>query len=135
VPDNLLSQLQARSYPVVATQIQGKKPPTAPISSGSSFADVLKQHVGTQESLHISRHANLRMQQRGLNLNAADLAKLGQAVKDAEAKGAKDTYVLYGNAGFVVNVPNRTVVTAMTHNSETVVTNVDSVVVVPRLDR
>lgn len=83
----------------------------------------------------MSAHATQRMQQRGLSLNGADWSQIGQAVDKAESKGAKEAYLMYGNAGFVINVPNRTVITAMINQEDTVVTNIDSVVIVPRLDR
>lgn len=38
---------------------------------------------------------------------------LGQAMQDLEAKGARDALLIRSDAAFVVNVPNRTVVTAI----------------------
>lgn len=70
------------------------------------------------------------MQQRGVALTQADIVKLQQAVDKAGQKGSKDVYVVYGQTGFVVNVPNRTVITAMSNQDQPVVTNIDSVVVV-----
>lgn len=87
------------------------------------------------QTLQFSAHAKTRMMARGLALSPADHVRLGQAVGAAAQKGARDTYISFGDIGFVVHVPNRTVVTAMTHQEQTIVTNVDSIVVVPRPDR
>ena len=39
--------------------------------------------------------------------------KLNKAVSGAASKGAKDSLVLLNNMAFIVNIPNRTIVTAM----------------------
>jgi flagellar operon protein len=103
----------------------------------ASFADVLRQvqQQGSTGGLKVSAHASTRISQRGVTMTAQDWMQVSHAVDRAEAKGCRDAYVVYGNTGFVVNVPNRTVVTAMVHQDYTIVTNIDSVVMIPRLDR
>ncbi len=104
----------------------------------SSFAEVLQQakDKSSQDiSLRVSAHAASRMQARGVHMTQEDWNKLGQAVAKAEEKGSKDAYVVYGHNGFVVNIKNRTVVTTMVDKEAPIVTNIDSVVIVPRLDR
>jgi flagellar operon protein len=107
-------------------------------SNAPSFADMLQMEqtkANTDTTLHISAHAETRMRERGVEMTNEDWRSVGEAVKKAEQKGSKDTYVMYGNTGFVVNVKNHTVVTTMVACDAPIVTNVDSVVVVPRLDR
>jgi flagellar operon protein len=99
------------------------------------FDRVSKQSPETGNgNLKISAHARERMKQRGFELKEQDLAQLSQAVDKAQKKGSRDAYLLYGNAGYIVNVPNRTVITAVTNADDTIVTNIDSVVIVPRPD-
>lgn len=100
-----------------------------------SFADVLRKVEREPNALKVSAHASQRLEQRGLHLTGADWSRLGQAVDKAQTKGAKEAFLMYGDTGLVVNVPNRTVITAMVNQADTVVTNIDSVVIVPRLDR
>ncbi|OFW75327.1 MAG: hypothetical protein A2201_04400 [Alicyclobacillus sp. RIFOXYA1_FULL_53_8] len=103
-------------------------------TNGSAFADVLAKAQGQPSPLRFSAHAESRLLERGLNLSKADLTRIQSAVDKAGSKGAKDAYVVYGDTGFVVNVPNRTVITAMANHDDPVVTNIDSVVVVSRPD-
>jgi flagellar operon protein len=59
------------------------------------------------------------------------MEKLNKAVSGAASKGAKDSLILMPNMAFIVNIPNRTVVTAMDGESirDNVFTNIDSTVI------
>jgi flagellar operon protein len=94
-----------------------------------SFRDVLTQQ---QQQLKFSHHAEQRLQQRGIELLPDQLARISLAIDQAAAKGAKDSLVLFQDIAMIVNVPNRTVVTAMDGNSmkEHIFTQIDSAVVV-----
>lgn len=129
---DFLNGLPVRPY-TTPTKAPGQPPKSA--GSAASFADTLTKAQEKAGGLKFSAHAMQRIQQRGIPLQAKDVQKLEQAVEMMAQKGSRDGYVLYGNQGFVVNVPNRTVVTTMTHDSPTVITKVDSVAVVPRLDQ
>ncbi len=93
-----------------------------------SFRDVLNQ----QQQLKFSHHAEQRLQQRGIELLPDQITRIANAVEQAAAKGAKDSLVLFRDIAMIVNVPNRTVVTAMDGNSmkEHIFTQIDSAVVV-----
>jgi flagellar operon protein len=93
----------------------------------TSFRDLL-----SQQQLKFSHHAEQRLQQRGISLLPEQLTRIADAVEQAAAKGAKDSLVLFRDIAMIVNVPNRTVVTAMDGNSmkEHIFTQIDSAVVV-----
>jgi len=82
--------------------------------------------------IKFSHHAETRLAERGIRMNPERLAKLEDAVKQAEAKGAKESLILTSDAAFIVNVQNRTVVTAIDHGSlqQHVFTQIDSAVIV-----
>ena len=61
----------------------------------------------------ISSHAWQRIQQRGISMTKAQHHSLGEAMKTLAAKGARDALLMRADAAFVVNVPNRTVITAL----------------------
>jgi flagellar operon protein len=93
-----------------------------------AFADVL--HKSAHE-LKFSAHAQSRLTSRNIDLTPEIMRKLDEAVTGAEPKGARDSLVLLAGLAFIVNVPNRTVVTAMDGASvkENVFTNIDSAVI------
>lgn len=93
----------------------------------SSFESVFQREL---ERLKFSKHATQRLSTRDISLDEAQLNKLQEAVKKAEEKGARDSLVMLNNTAFIVNIPNRTVVTAMpvSPEEENVFTNIDSVV-------
>jgi flagellar operon protein len=116
--------LQAPQRPVPARH-QGAT------GSESPFAKILDAKAAPQP-LAFSRHAQERLQARGISLSEQDLTQLAGAVETVAKKGGKDSLVMLGNAAFVVSVTNRTVVTAMDRASMqgNVFTNIDSAVVV-----
>ena len=93
-----------------------------------SFQSIFSEEL---EKIKISNHAAKRLEARNIHLNATELNKLKDAVDKAEAKGAKDSLVMMDQTAFIVNIPNRTVITAlsMAESKENVFTNIDSVVI------
>lgn len=96
-----------------------------PVSS--SFDSIFKQEL---EKVKFSNHALKRLESRNIQLSESDIEKIQSAVEKAELKGAKDSLVMMNKTAFIVNIPNKTVVTAMdvTNSNENVFTNIDSVV-------
>lgn len=82
--------------------------------------------------IQFSKHAEKRLQSRNLSLNPVERAKLQDAVSSLEKKGAKDSLVLMGELALIVNVPSKTVVTAIAKDQmkDQVFTNIDSTVLV-----
>jgi flagellar operon protein len=82
--------------------------------------------------LKFSAHANQRLMERKIQLDSATMNRVNDAVDRAAAKGVEDTLVLTNGAALIVNVPNRTVVTAMdrTQLEGNVFTNIDGAVIV-----
>lgn len=103
-----------------------------PDGGAGSFEATFNEVLASKAAVRFSKHAEERMRARGIQLSPLDLAKLGQAFNEAEARGARDSLVLTGSVAYVVNVPSRTVVTAL-QGGETrghVFTNIDSAVVI-----
>jgi flagellar operon protein len=84
-------------------------------------------------ALQFSKHATKRIEQRGLDIDGAQMVRLERAVGQAEAKGSRDSLILLDDLALVVSVQHRLVVTAMDEESskEHVFTNIDSVVIAP----
>lgn len=85
-----------------------------------------------RQPLKFSAHASQRLAERKIQLDSATMVKVTDAIDKAEAKGIEDTLVLTDNAALIVNVKNRTVITAMDKQSlnGNVFTNIDGAVIV-----
>ena len=103
--------------------------PASPAKPGS-FGQLLAGKIQEKEGLTFSRHAEHRMKTRQVSLSSEDKARLENAVDRAAGKGSRESLVLLDRMAFVVNVQNRTVLTAMPEGSarEGVFTNIDSAV-------
>jgi len=95
---------------------------------GRSFGDLLKSKT---EELKFSAHASSRLKSRGIEMTPEVQEKLEKAVAGAESKGSRDSLIIVKDLAFIVNVPNKTVITAMDGESikDNVFTNIDSTVI------
>ena len=124
--DDRMTISQLRLNGVNAPQLRKNSQPETN-NNAESFKEVLGRSV-----LKFSHHAEVRMKQRGITFKPETLTKIGNAIDDAAAKGAKDSLVLYRDIAMIVNVPTRTVVTALDGKSlqDNVFTQIDSAVIV-----
>lgn len=95
-------------------------------AQGPNFSEVLDNVQGVR----FSSHAQKRLLSREINLNNENVNRLSDAIDKAEKRGGKSSLVVVDDLAFIVNVPNRTVVTALTsaQRGEGVFTQIDSVV-------
>lgn len=114
--------------------------PTAPTASRTAitkeikhnFQHVLHNELTRSQELKFSAHAEKRLKERKIVLAREDLARINQAVRQAEAKGARESLIIYGDLALITSVKNKMVVTAIEGNSfnNHVFTNIDSTVIV-----
>ena len=123
-----IRHLTGRVSPVAPSSVQ--KPKQTPTKNGESFAGILSRVSGDKNQIQFSGHALKRLQERNIQLNESDLSRLQEAVDRAAGKGSKESLIMDGNNAFVVNVPNRTVITAVDQLDmrERVFTQIDSAV-------
>ena len=105
-------------------------------TSDISFEDILRQQqslaVGKETELKFSKHAASRLESRNISLSAEQSARMENGVEQAKEKGINESLVLVDSLAFIVNVPNKTVVTAM-EQAETgnkIFTNIDGAVII-----
>jgi flagellar operon protein len=93
-----------------------------------SFDKVLNEEL---TRLKFSQHAKNRIESRNLEISDEDLSKLDDAVEKAREKGSKDSLIFLRDMAFIVNVRNRTVVTALDNEQikDNVFTNIDSAII------
>lgn len=114
--------------------LNNRKNVTAVNAGRTSFQEILEQkrtNLGTSE-LKFSKHASMRLQDRNINLSDEQKQRLESGAEKAEAKGIKESLVLMDSLAFIVNIPNKTVVTAMdqTESAENIYTNIDGAVII-----
>lgn len=117
-------------------------PERTSLESAPGFADSLDALLRPQRApagapsqaggIQFSRHAQARMESRGIQLDDQDMADLGAAVDRLAQRGAKESLVLMDDNAFIVGVPDRRVITMMTRNEAAgnIFTQIDSTVVV-----
>jgi flagellar operon protein len=112
--------------PFVPIERPGESIPKKEVKGTDAFNSVLQREL---EKIKFSKHASQRLDSRDISLSNTQLEKLQNAVDKAEQKGAKDSLVMLNDTAFIVNIPNRTVVTALPISEEdNIFTNIDSVV-------
>lgn len=107
---------------------QLKKKPVDNKLNGPSFNDLLTEEL---TKIKFSGHAQTRMNSRDINISDAELLRLDDAVSKAEQKNSVNPLILMDDKMFIVNVPNKTVVTVMTKEqmNDNVITQIDSAVI------
>jgi flagellar operon protein len=102
-------------------KVANKPPEPAPLEGNKAPADIA-----------FSRHAQARLESRGLNLDADQMERLGEGIDQLGKRGAQESLVLMDDMALIVGVPKRTVITAMSRNEAmgNIFTNIDSTLVV-----
>mgnify|MGYP001334038408 CR=1 FL=1 len=95
--------------------------------SKSDFGAIFNEEL---EKVKFSNHALKRLESRNIHLGEEQISKIQTAIEKAESKGARDSLVMMNDTALIVNIPNKTVVTAVTieEGNDNVFTNIDSVV-------
>lgn len=91
----------------------------------SGFENLLRE-----EEVRFSLHARRRMEERGITMDGKTTELLQEGISRAAAKGSKTSLVIVNGVGFVVKVPEKTVLTCMDASREKVFTNIDSAVII-----
>lgn len=105
----------------------------APAVSSPTFTGLFEEVLAPVSGVRLSAHAADRLGRRQIQLSSSQEGRLGDAVDHAAAKGARESLLLMDQVAYVVNVRNRTVITAVPvgEYEPAIFTNIDSAVVVP----
>lgn len=134
--DKNSAEIQNRIIASRAGLVRRAEGPQTPVTGGqgstvqgASFGDIFKSKV--TEELKFSAHASSRLKSRNIEMTPDIMGKLEKAVEGAQNKGARDSLILVKDLAFIVNIPNKTVITAMDGESikDNVFTNIDSTVI------
>lgn len=115
--------------PIMPISTGRTTPATNKSLPGNAFKEILDNQIS---GLKFSQHAQQRLKARNIQLSSQELQQLNAALDKAAQKGAKESLFVMQKLALVVNVPNKTVITAVDGASmkENVFTNIDSAVIV-----
>lgn len=75
-----------------------------------SFSQIFKKE---QQGITISKHANARLDQRGIHVNQSEWNLISEKLKEANLKGITDALVITKDAALVANTKSQTIITAL----------------------
>ncbi|SER55883.1 TIGR02530 family flagellar biosynthesis protein [Lachnobacterium bovis] len=99
------------------------------------FADILKKKQDATNDisaeLKFSKHATNRMASRNINLSTSQSKRLEAGVQKASEKGINESLVIVDSMAFIVNIKNKTVVTALNQeeSKSNIFTNIDGAII------
>lgn len=100
--------------------------------NGMTFEQIFHQRIEgltVDTPLKFSKHAGERMDARNIDLSNEQLERLEDGAKAASKKGIKDSLIMVDDFAFIVNISNKTVITAVGADDEKVFTNIDGAVI------
>lgn len=100
--------------------------------NGMTFEQIFHQRIEgltVDTPLKFSKHAGERMDARNIDLSDEQLERLEDGAKAASKKGIKDSLIMVDDFAFIVNISNKTVITAVGADDEKVFTNIDGAVI------
>lgn len=94
--------------------------------SGKSFDKVL---LDKADQIKFSRHAAKRLETRNISISEEQKARLEDAAEQAMEKGMTESLVMVDDLAFILNVRNKTIVTAVNDTANAVFTNIDGAII------
>ncbi len=127
----MMSRAISATSPAQGTQINSKVQETA---NPNAFKDLLSEKLNqanNTSTIEFSKHAQQRVQERGITVNEGLLTSLSESVVKAEEKGATNILAMNSQSAFIINVPMNRVITAMTQSEmkQNIFTNIDGAVI------
>lgn len=100
--------------------------------NSKSFTEILseKKSIKLEKELIFSKHANERLASRDIELTNSQLQRLENGTNLAGRKGIKESLVMVDDIAFIVNIKEKTVITAVKDGNDKVFTNIDGAIIV-----
>ena len=95
-----------------------------------SFSRIL-ENQRRDTNVRLSTHAQERLRQQNITISPQDISMISDATRKAEMKGSKESLILLRDLALVVNIKNKTVITAVdkARQKDRIFTNIDSTVI------
>lgn len=113
----------------VVEELQKSKKLNPTHKNAQSFKDIFNE-ITKENNIKFSAHALKRLEDRNINLSKKDISDIRQAVNKADNKGLRESLVVMKDISFIVNIKNKTIITAVDSQNmkENVITNIDGAV-------
>ncbi|WP_227935815.1 TIGR02530 family flagellar biosynthesis protein [Alkalihalobacillus deserti] len=98
----------------------------------TSFNQLLERQIHNTNQLKVSKHAQHRMDMRGIEFSAEKWLTIQDKVKEAKQKGVKDSLVITNNAALIVSAQNDTVITVLNRDEaqSQIFTNINGTILI-----
>lgn len=115
-------------HPLQQQQLTQPKGPPKKVQGQMDF----KQMLSSVEGVKVSKHAELRMAERNIKVDATTWSKISDKMLEAKQKGVTDAVVLLDDYSFVVSTKNNTIITALnqTETANQIFTNINGTIVI-----
>ncbi|CAH1203181.1 hypothetical protein PAECIP111891_02257 [Paenibacillus allorhizoplanae] len=119
-------------YPSAVSPTSTRRTPSQQTIPNGNNGNPAFQKIFQDQFVRFSHHAEVRLKERGIQLKPDQIEKMNNAIDKAASKGAKDALLILAGNGYIVNVPNRTVVTALDGQAmnDHVFTQIDSAMII-----
>ncbi|WP_017727316.1 TIGR02530 family flagellar biosynthesis protein [Halalkalibacterium ligniniphilum] len=109
-----------------------KKRPQIREKQIETFSNLLQAELAKPEKLKLSKHAEQRMEARGITMTEATWMRISKKVAEAKDKGLQETLVLTNEAALVVSARNQTVITALDRQEakDQIFTNINGTIII-----
>lgn len=133
-----MDDMNLKIYTPVVTGIPKTGPSTKTEGGSSSagerqsFGNILAETINKSSEINFSKHAVKRVADHNIELSDDSINRLNEGVKLASEKKLEEPLILVGDTAFLVNVPNKTVITAVNSGKMkgNVFTNIDGTVII-----
>lgn len=125
-----IRHLTGRTQPIAPTRDPQSVSVPNRTKEGERFSEILARVSESGSRVTFSGHAIKRLEDRNIQVDEQALFRLNEAIDRAGQKGSRESLILDGDKAYVVNVQNRTVITAVDQMElrERVFTQIDSTV-------
>jgi flagellar operon protein len=107
----IYQSLYRAPLPNITTKNKNKNPQI--VGSKQVFSNQLQTAVQKYSHLKISKHAEKRLEEREILINAKQWKKIEDKVSQAKLMGVQESLVVTNDAALIISVKNNTVITAM----------------------
>ncbi|MGQ9608255.1 MAG: TIGR02530 family flagellar biosynthesis protein [bacterium] len=107
-----------------------QKTKVANTNAVKSFAEILDENQRNME-VRLSSHAQERLKQQNITISQQDMNRITEATNELQKKGSRESLMILRDLALVVNINNRTVITAVdkSRQKDRIFTNIDSTII------